>query len=126
VVTAGRAIMAKKKKTSYEGLTILPGPIDQWEVATELQINGRNVEKGTELKIKGERGRFRFVKHVVAPSGEWIDVWGGPKGSESLRSFRLERVSRVHYKNKTDQALAQEYKDKKIAMKAELNEDGED
>ena len=117
--------MARKKKISHEGLTILPGSIDNWDVSTEMQINGRYVEPGTELKIKGERGRFRFMKHVVAVSGEWIDVWGGPKGAESMRSFRTSKVARVHYKNKTDQALAQEYKNKKIAMKAEEVEEGQ-
>lgn len=111
--------MARKKKVSYEGLTILPGPIDDWEVSTEMQINGRYVEPGTELKISGERGRFRFVKHVVASSGEWIDVWGGPKGSESMRSFRSDRVKRVHYKNTTQPALAAEYKAKKATLKEE-------
>tara|TARA_B110000503_G_scaffold82258_1_gene125568 strand:- start:5606 stop:5959 length:354 start_codon:yes stop_codon:yes gene_type:complete len=117
--------MARKKKIERE-VNNSPGSIENWEISTEIQINGRYVEPGTELKIKGERGRYRFMKHVVSGSGAWIDVWGGPKGSESIRSFRLERVSRVHYKNKTDQALAQEYKNKKIAMKAESSEGSED
>lgn len=86
----------------------------EWEKTTELQINGRNVTPGTELRIKGVRGRFVFIKKVKTPTdAEWIDVWGGPKGSEQWRSFRLEDVKTVHYKNKTDKNLAQEYKEKK-------------
>lgn len=107
--------------------TELAGPIKDWTVSTEIQINGRKVTVGTEMKIKGERGRFRFMKHVINADGvEWIDVWGGPKKSEHTRSFRLDMVQRVHYKNTTDQALVQEYKAKKIAMKAELEESNED
>lgn len=83
-----------------------------WVVTTEMQINGRNVYPGTELKISGERGRFRFLKHVDNGQAQWIDVWGGPKGSENWRSFRVDRVKTVHYKNRTDHNLAKEYKDK--------------
>lgn len=98
-------------------------PIANWDVSTEIQINGRNVTKGTELKIKGERGRFRFVKHVKTATSEWVDVWGGPKGAECLRSFHMERVVRVHSKNQTYQNLAVEYKEKQKAMKEELQND---
>jgi len=94
-------------------------PTKDWEVTQEIQINGRYVEPGTELKIKGERGRFRFIKHVLTSTAEWIDVWGGPKNAQQWRSFRTDKVQRVHYKNTTDKALAQEYKDKKAAIKEE-------
>lgn len=105
--------MGRRKKEPAE----TTGSIKDWEITTEIQINGRNVEPGTELKIKGERGRFRFIKYVVAPEGSWIDVWGGTKYAQQLRSFRLDRVARVHYKNITDKALAQEYKEKMAAIK---------
>ena len=39
-------------------------------------------------------------------------MWGGTKNSENWRSFRLEQVKTVHYKNRTVQNLAQEYKQK--------------
>ncbi len=91
-----------------------------------MQINGRNVTKGTELKIAGERGRYRFIKFVRTDKGvEWVDVHGGPKGAECLRSFRLDRIKTVYYKNKTDFHLAAEHKEKmkaKRAEAAELNE----
>lgn len=108
--------MAKKKK---ETVPAAPKPCDAWEIITEMQINGRNVTKGTELKIAGERGRFRFIKFVRTDKGvEWVDVHGGPKGAECLRSFRLDRIKTVHYKNKTDFHLAAEHKEKMKAKKA--------
>lgn len=108
--------MGRKKKSVQSG----PRPNDNWVYMTEMQINGRNVAKGTELKISHERGRFRFVQYVQTDKGaEWVDVWGGPKGAECMRSFRLDRVKRVHYKNQTVGNLSLEYKAKKAALKAE-------
>jgi hypothetical protein len=116
--------MAKKKKGD---IPESPKPNDAWEIITEMQINGRNVVKGTELKIEGERGRFRFIKYVKTEKGvEWIDVYGGPKKLECWRSFALDRVKTVHYKNKTDVHLAAEYKKKMKAKKAEAVDVSED
>jgi hypothetical protein len=107
--------MARKKINT-------PRISDAWDIQTEIQINGRNVYPGTELKIAGERGRFRFLKYVKTDAGaEWIDVWGGPKGSENWRSFRLDQVKTVHYKNRTDANLAKEHK-QKLRDKREENE----
>jgi|TARA_R110000782_G_scaffold102516_3_gene189684 hypothetical protein len=110
------------KKRTYQPEAVRPN--EHWVYTTELQINGRNVTPGTELKITKERGRFRFVQHVNSGEAEWIDVWGGPKGSESLRSFRIDRVRRVHYKNQTVGNLAIEHKEKQKAKKAELESSG--
>jgi hypothetical protein len=102
--------MARKKKDSGP---VEPRPNDGWEYITEMQINGRNVTKGTELKISKERGRFRFVNYTKTDKGkEWLTVWGGPKGMECLRSFDLSRVKTVHSKNQTVENLAAEYKQK--------------
>lgn len=101
-------------------------PAKDWEVSYEMQINGRYVEPGTELKIEGERGRFRFIQHVLTSTSEWIDVWGGPEHKEQWRSFKTSRVKRVHYKNTTNKALAAEYKAKKKLIKEESSENGED
>jgi hypothetical protein len=89
-----------------------------WVITTEIQINGRKVSPNTELKIAGERGRFRFIKHVNTGEAEWIDVWGGTKGSETWRSFRVDRVKTVHYKNRTNENLAKEYKEKQKQLKS--------
>lgn len=69
-----------------------------WIVADEMRVNGRVVEPGTEVKISGETGRFVFRRHVTNPANdaEWIDVFGGSKGSEQIRSFRPSRITTVH------------------------------
>jgi hypothetical protein len=92
---------------------------DAWAVETEIQINGRKVSPGTELKISGERGRFVFIKFVDTGSAQWLDVWGGTKGGETWRSFRLDQVKTVHYKNQTVKNLAVEYKQKQKDKKEE-------
>ena len=105
--------MGRRKSQEPSG----PRPNDAWVCETEIQINGRNVAMGTELKVRGVRGRFRFVKKVTTPTTEWIDVWGGPKGAESMRSFRVGQIKTVHYKNQTVSNLAKEYKNKKASVK---------
>lgn len=108
--------MGRKKKSDTPESPAPYRPIDDWEIITEMQINGRNVTPGTELKISGERGRFRFVKFVRTNKGkEWVDVIG----KLGFRSFALDRVKTVHYKNKTDENLAVEYKEKKRIIKEE-------
>lgn len=115
--------MGRKRKPQEPSA---PRPNAEWVYQTEIQINGRNVSAGTELKITGERGRYRFMRLVQTLEGkEWIDVWGGPKGAEQWRSFRLEKVKRVHYKNQTIGNLAAEYKEKRAAKKAELEDNDE-
>ena len=68
-----------------------------WVIAEDMEINGRRVAKGTELSIKGERGRFRFLRLVVTCKGStWIDVYGGKSGHETIRSFHPSKVKTVH------------------------------
>ena len=91
-----------------------------WTVTTEYTVQRnaytKTLSPGTEISIVGERGRFRFMKHVARPDGtEWIDVWGSPKGAECTRSFRPNRIKTVHTKGKTDKALIAE---RKAAIKA--------
>lgn len=107
--------MAKKKNQTK---AVEPRPNDGWQYITEMQINGRNVVKGTELKISGERGRFRFVNYTKTDKDkEWITVWGGPKGMECTRSFTLDKVKTVHSKNTTDANLVKALKERKKAEK---------
>lgn len=67
----------------------------------EYQVNGRWLTKGTEVSIRGERGRFRFVKAVQTPTALWLDFVGGKSHYEAWRSFPPERVKRVHRIQKT-------------------------
>lgn len=109
--------MSRKKKSDSSA----PEPIKpnaNWEIVTEMQINGRYVKPGTELKIKGWSGRYRFVKYVKTEKGvEWVDVIASGKNGEVFRSCTLEMVRTVHSKNKTEAHLAKEYKEKQKAKK---------
>ena len=116
-------IMARKKKTDVPEAS---RPDALWEIVTEMQINGRNVRPGTELKIRGWSGRYRFVKYVKTEKGkEWVDVWGGSKKAECFRSCSLEMIKTVHSKNKTDQHFAKEYKAKRKALKTEKEKESD-
>lgn len=82
-----------------------------WHEYPDATVNGRNLAPGTEVSVRGERGRFRFVKRVRRDSGaEWLDFWGGPKGCEQWRSFRADQVRRVHRVNRTPENLLAERK----------------
>jgi len=89
--------MGRKKKV----MPTLEDVHPDWVVSDQIQINGRNVIAGTELSVTGESGRFIFLKHVQTPTVEWIDVVGGSDKYKAFRSFRSDRVKRVHWKNKT-------------------------
>jgi len=68
--------------------------------------NGRKIEKGTALSIKGERGRFKFMRHITTDTTEWIDVLGGKKGYEQWRSFYPDRIRVVHIGSRRARAVA--------------------
>lgn len=68
-----------------------------WVKADEYQANGRHITRGTELRITGERGRFRFVTHTTTPTSEWVDVWDK---DGRWRSFNPGRIRTVHVKRR--------------------------
>jgi hypothetical protein len=70
---------------------------DNWVVAEECRINNKIITPGTELSFHGERGRFKFLKHVVNEEHEWIDVLGP---TDQFRSFRIDQVKTVHRINR--------------------------
>lgn len=65
-----------------------------WHVAEVARVRGQVLTPGRELRIRGERGAFAFVRHVAnAHTGtEWLDV---RDANGALRAFRADRVSRV-------------------------------
>lgn len=69
-----------------------------WVEEHECRINGRTVTVGTELKLKGRPGRYRFLKKVTTPAGvTWIDVVGGRNAQyKQLASVREDAVQTVH------------------------------
>lgn len=64
-----------------------------WVVGDSVKVNGRILTPGTEVRIRGERGRFRFERHVRSAATEWIDV-RTPDGR--FRAFDIARVKTVH------------------------------
>lgn len=75
-------------------------PSENWIINFSMTVHNRNLENGTEVSIRGERGRFQFIRHVYNPDidVEWVDVIGGKKGVREMRSFRPDRIKRVHWK----------------------------
>jgi hypothetical protein len=87
-------------RKAYAGDTPRPGR----EVSRAWDWQGKvlTFSPPTYLKIRGERGTFRFIQHVtVAPHGrrrkaaEWIDVVGGTPGVVMDRAFYPDRIVRV-------------------------------
>lgn len=71
-----------------------PATVDPFIRSTSARLNGRLVEDGTELTVRG-KGRVRFKAHVVNPrnGAEWLDVIDR-RGRWA--SVRPEAVSTVH------------------------------
>lgn len=63
------------------------------------KANGRLLERGTEVSIRSERGRFRFIS-INRGDGSGC-FYGGPTGHEMYRDFPLARVRVVHAKKRT-------------------------
>lgn len=61
-----------------------------------MKVNGRTIEPGTELSIRGVSGRFTFRWMT----GDDITCWGGRTGHEMYRTFPIDRIRRVHTKPK--------------------------
>ena len=94
--------MARKKQDT-KTTNSATRPNEHWVITEEITVNGRKVVRGTELSIEGERGRYKFLKHVYNPKTDssWIDVVGGSNTAASQhRSFRQDRIKTVHWKNK--------------------------
>lgn len=70
---------------------------------TTIRVNGRAVEPGTELSIKGEKGRFQYRYPILNEDGDvtGVTVYGGPSGRSTYRSFSLDRIRTVHRITKT-------------------------
>lgn len=60
---------------------------------TVTEWNG--LASGDDLKVKGERGYYKFRSAALDENGEakWITVIGGPMHHSSFRHFTPDRVS---------------------------------
>ena len=81
----------------------LPTTPDGWTVETEIKINGRYLRPGTEFKVAGQSGRFRFTRQVTTPTSTWIDA---RTSDGRFKSFSPERVKTVHAKTRLRGAAA--------------------
>ena len=62
-----------------------------------VAVNGRVLVPGTEVSIKGERGRFRFQYATTTSRGRIVLTFvGGVGQTQAYRSFYPERVATVH------------------------------
>lgn len=70
---------------------------------TPIRINGRVVEPGTELSVRGWRGRYRYQYARLVEAGAVVEItaYGGPDGHGTYRSCRPDRVRTVHRIPKT-------------------------
>lgn len=74
-------------------------PSRSWTRSAEYQApSGRWLRPGVEFSVYGERGRFRFLDHVVNGEVQWIGAIGGTKGVRMHRSFRPSAVKKVFVK----------------------------
>lgn len=71
----------------------------EWWEASEAYRAGprRELRRGTPLKIRGERGAFRFWDYVKVPEhdGKPVTEWITVTGPYGFRSFRPDRIGRV-------------------------------
>lgn len=68
-----------------------------WTIQDTASVHGWVLKPGTEVSIRGERGRFTFIRYVERPDGHcWVDFIGGLPGATMFRSFRPDRISNVY------------------------------
>lgn len=55
--------------------------------------------KGDRVDIAGEIGSWHFVAHCtnLDTGSEWLDVYGGVPGTETVRAFHADRVRQVSH-----------------------------
>ena len=92
--------MARRRRRGLDGQLITPPrPLDaDWVREIEIRSpTGRVLTPGVEFKIRGERGRFRFVAHVLTDKGhDWVECVGGASGVVMSRAFAWDRITRVY------------------------------
>ncbi|OBJ24472.1 hypothetical protein [Mycobacterium sp. 1245801.1] len=60
-------------------------------------VNGELLEPGTEVSIRGKRGRFKYLRASETSEGRVVlDFIGGTIGHETWHSFYPERIANVH------------------------------
>ena len=64
----------------------------------DMKINGRDIERGTELSIRGKRGRYSYHSTRQTRSGRTTITVIGPinSGREAFHCCYIEDVQTVH------------------------------
>lgn len=64
----------------------------------DMKINGRDIERGTELSIRGKRGRYSYFSVRETKSGRTVVTVVGPinSGYEAFHACYIEDVQTVH------------------------------
>lgn len=85
--------MALRRKT--------PSPAQRPSFIVRSHQHGE-LTKGDPVRVQGERGCFTFSAYVVNvdTGNEWFDVMGGTPGCETMRAFRLDRVTKIQPKRR--------------------------
>ena len=86
--------MATKKRAKQRQHPLGDAP-DGRTYYYEFKVSERKVAvTGTPIKVKGRRGEYIFLKHVVRDDGEeWIDTLG-PNGT-GFRTIRPHEIARL-------------------------------
>lgn len=66
-------------------------PPSGWELTDEITVNGRRVTPGTELTVRGIRGRASFIRHVRTATAEWVDV-STARGPRAIHPVNIKTV----------------------------------
>jgi hypothetical protein len=89
------------------------GPPKGWVVCETFQMSPQvTLSKGDECRVKGEQGKFVFLRHVwnTNTNSEWVDVWGGSAGHSQWRSVRIERLKHIPKKRSRKQKEPRSHK----------------
>lgn len=60
------------------------------ERVEEMEVGGRPLTTGSGVRVRGERGAFRFICLVLDERGNSVLLYGGTPGHERWRSVRPE------------------------------------
>jgi hypothetical protein len=90
-----------KKKKIGEGETVPYSNNESITVYYELDFNGYTIKPGDTIKIKNERGSFKFLQfvHNIEKDVQWIDCMHPASGF--FRSFYVDRLKAVIHSKKS-------------------------
>jgi hypothetical protein len=69
-------------------------PPEGWEHEQRFMVNNRWIERGTMVRIRGERGLFRIIRLVRSPVAEWIETFDKDGRFRAFRPDRIRTVTR--------------------------------